>query len=858
MKKGLFYRVFGRLLYREIFKDWAQSLAIVSIGAIATTLFVGLQANTSSMSDRLDRMLALSAPADIYVMTDPRSFVAEDDADSILNLLDENDYLETRFLTYCSLESHNVALACSYSLPTISIPYDVETSEFSTANSFFYVDETIAGDLAAKHPDTAVLGMDVDLSFDLQGFSLDDSYLSILDSFLKQGKKNPFREGSFPFRATISGIMKHPENTTKASPMPMLTLLSNKVFQEAIVNTLQDCFLPIGAQLIYRFGFYEQLGWGDGDIHGSVTNFPKHNQYLIRLQDGTSAKEKKASIESFYKAKAENNLYSTQTLEETNFVSTLRDEIHQARMLSLIFPVVFFLVAVLVIITTLRQNILKRRQEIGTFKALGLTKREIHGHFLFQTGTLVALASLLGAIIGPVLLPSIMAHKYDILYTLPAARYVFPTMAGILSIGAFLLLSLGATFFITRREIALKPVESMRPKTMKMHHGFFKSQKGKQGAVSLSAKMAGRNIIYDPVKALMVVLGITGCTALLVCGFGIDNTLNYDIHVDPYVNSFQDEMAHFLPSQTGEKIELDFSQVVDEEGTPLISSYQPYSRMSLEVLSSDYSYTTYLFVLGKGVGFNGNTSPAHMPSDFPRDEILLSTKAAQRLHVSAGDTVKFYVGSSYVEPKIHAIYEAFYGNSVIMHFDSSLLAHPYDEFQSAWVEGAKEVDSEQLRDRLMGIDYVRMVDTSGEWIRRVEDIVSSISTMTMAIKVFALLLAVVVIYNLGLLNFRERTREIATLKVLGFHTLEISAGLLIETLSMTLLGIVGGLAVGFPFMKVVLMINQIDVIHYIYRIYPLTYLFSALFSFGVALFINLGLTRRIKNVHAVESLKSVE
>ena len=164
----------------------------------------------------------------------------------------------------------------------------------------------------------------------------------------------------------------------------------------------------------------------------------------------------------------------------------------------------------------------------------------------------------------------------------------------------------------------------------------------------------------------------------------------------------------------------------------------------------------------------------------------------------------------------------------------------------------------RLPRRRDGLGYIALADTQTEWHTRINNLISSNSTMTTAVKVFAILLALVVIYNLGLLNFRERTREIATLKALGFHTVEIGAGLLMETLSMTLIGILGGLAVGFPFMKLVLMINQIEIIQYIYMIYPLTYVLAALGSFLAAFAVNAGLTGLIRRVKSVEALKSVE
>ncbi|MBP5091373.1 MAG: ABC transporter permease, partial [Bacilli bacterium] len=614
-------------------------------------------------------------------------------------------------------------------------------------------------------------------------------------------------------------------------------------------------FTPTGTALIYRFGFYEMLGWGDGDIHGGYRNFPLPNQYLVHLDDPSSAESKEDLISEAYRKRENNNLYLIQTLDETSFMSTLMDEVSQAQKLTFVFPIVFFVVALLVILTNLRQNILKRRTEIGTFKALGLTKREIHFHFLSQTGLLVVIASLIGSLIGPFILPEIMAHKYDILFTLPAKHYYFPLASALISIAIFILVSLLVTFLITRQEISLKPVESMRPKAIKIHRQIRKSKTSQESSFALSAKMAGRNLLYDPVKSLMVIVGVLGCTALLVCGFGIDDTLSYDIQTDPYVNSFSQCMASFLSAETPEKIEADFSKIEDSSGGQLITSYQPYERFSLEIVSSESTYTSYLFLLGNQITYDGAKAVPHMDEDFPKDEIALSQKVADKLKVHVGDSVKFYVQDAYIEAKIHKIYDAFFGNGIIMHTDSPLFDTPYPDFHFAWVEGK---DATTLADKLLELDYCASVDTYADWLERIHNIVSSISTMTAAIKVFAILLAIVVLYNLALLNFRERIRGIATLKVLGFHTVEIAIGLFIEALSMTILGIIGGLFVGFPFMKLVLMINQVEVIHYIFMIFPHTYVFAALFSLSIAFGVNALMSYRIKNVRSVESLKSVE
>lgn len=379
-----------------------------------------------------------------------------------------------------------------------------------------------------------------------------------------------------------------------------------------------------------------------------------------------------------------------------------------------------------------------------------------------------------------------------------------------------------------------------------------------RGPLTLSAKIAFRNMAYDPVKALMVFLGVAGCTMLLITGFGIDNTLDYDIATDPYVNSSSDVMAHFVSAKKPGDIELVMNDIQDEDGTPLLSSYQPYDRFSLDVQSAETSYTTYVFVLGPAASLDGTPVPDHLVHDFPKDQIMISGKVADRLRVTAGSELSFYINSEKAEGCIHEVFDAFYGNGIIIHYDAPFLQHRYDTFSTLWANAKPGISQERVKAALLSRSDIPVVETFQEWMDQIRGLVSSIGTMTMAVKIFAALLAAVVLYNLGLLNFRERTREIATLKVLGFRTREIGLSLLIETMLVTLAGIGAGMLVGFPFMTVVLLVNQIEIIHYIYMIYPLTYLFGFLFTFLIALAANVILAMKTRKIEAVTSLKSVE
>jgi putative ABC transport system permease protein len=167
-------------------------------------------------------------------------------------------------------------------------------------------------------------------------------------------------------------------------------------------------------------------------------------------------------------------------------------------------------------------------------------------------------------------------------------------------------------------------------------------------------------------------------------------------------------------------------------------------------------------------------------------------------------------------------------------------------------------DSTDPTYKVDGLSYLLEADTTEDWTRQIDDIMSGVHIMTNAVKGFAIVLAIIVLYNLALLNFRERTRDIATLKVLGFTKNEIASSLLWETMSLTLLGVILGMLLGYPFLLAVLKLNTVQLVQYQYHIYALTYVISFILTFIVAFAVNAILSYGTGKVKMVESLKSVE
>ena len=244
--------------------------------------------------------------------------------------------------------------------------------------------------------------------------------------------------------------------------------------------------------------------------------------------------------------------------------------------------------------------------------------------------------------------------------------------------------------------------------------------------------------------------------------------------------------------------------------------------------------------------------------DFDHDKVAVSSKVESRLGVKAGDSITFTVGVNRYTAEIAEIFEAFTFHGVVLYGDAPFLGEA-GTYTGIYLNAAPDVSEDQLAEAASEtIGGVSSTQTSEDMMSYVGEIMASALQLTGAIKAFAILLAIVVLYNLALLNFRERQRDIATLKVLGFSRAEIALSLLFETMLLTLVGVVVGMLLGFPFMYGVLITNQVEIAQFIYYISPLTYFISFLLTFVVAFAINFFFAIRSEKVKMVDSLKSVE
>lgn len=564
-----------------------------------------------------------------------------------------------------------------------------------------------------------------------------------------------------------------------------------------------------------------------------------YTQYIIKCADNS---EKNLDnylddINDYFLNKENNNLLFAVKRSNLPTNVSIESDVIQAKKMLYVFPVIFYLVAILIILTSISQLINKERMNIGIMKSFGYTRSEILKHYMTIAIVLCLIGSIIGIILGPAIIPEVMNTKYKYLYQLPQYKVPFVRFEYLYSVIILILVSVVASYAVCKGEINKKPIESLRgensidmkPILIEKTHLFKK--------IPLTIRMALRNMRRKISRTLMVVLGLLGCSSLLVCGFGIDNTLNYGLNLEI------DELIAYDISVSYKNATFIKDELTKISG---IEQVDEYAKLNV-TLQGKNAISSYLYLLSN----DGNIfSP-----DYHKDGALVSKKVANEIGINVGDEIKIIYNNTLHIKKVVDIVELCITQGVFISEDNIDI-----EFKptASWIRISNSDLSDSVNNEIKELANVSSTMTRSEMHERADSVTSAIRLMTLTIKTFAILLAVVVLYNLALLNFEERTKDIATLKVLGFTRTEIGTSLTFEILVSTLIGSLIGLIFGKPLLVLVMSINENPLLSYIYHIDAITYLYTILLTCGVSILINTIFAFLTKNVKMVESLKSVD
>lgn len=554
-----------------------------------------------------------------------------------------------------------------------------------------------------------------------------------------------------------------------------------------------------------------------------------YNQILVKTENTESAKNK---INNYYENSSTNLLFISDR-SSIESVALLDMEVQQSKKMILVFPVIFLLVSVLVIITTIDQLIFMERSKIGTLKSVGVNDKKILRHYSSYGAVLCGIGALLGLIIGPLIIPGIMFIKYDLVYSIPKEYVKLSYPWWLLAVFVFMVLVGYLVAFITSHKILKKkPIECLKPA---VNIKFKKTANNYAKKLPIPLKMAFRNIKVKPFRTIMATIGIAGCTALLLCGFGISDTLNFSTKNDLYDVFKYDVSSTYISADFKDKM----------ESVKGVKEYEYYSNTYAQLSHGDKNKSANFYQIAEGSKLTD--------IKLSKGEACLSKNIAKELGVKVGDKIEVSSLGKKVQVKITSLCTTSLINGLFVAEDYGISSAITT--YGVWVKTDKP---NEVKTELNKINGTMEASTKEDMQAGVDNKISSITLITITLKVFAISLAIVVLLNIIFLVLKERAREVATLKVLGISFSNILLSLIIELLFMTIIGSAIGMALGYPILVLVLSINRVEVMSFLYHIYPLSFVLTFLINIATLAIVSSLSIFTIRKVNMIESLKSVE
>ncbi len=526
---------------------------------------------------------------------------------------------------------------------------------------------------------------------------------------------------------------------------------------------------------------------------------------------------------------------------------------------SRVFPVFFVLVAALVCMTTMSRMVEEQRTQIGMFKALGYSNAAIMGKFMFYAGSAAVIGCIAGYIAGIIAFPYIIWMSYTLMYLKLPISIIFDPSLALMALAASLLCSVGMTWVSCRHELDETAAELMRPKAPKAGKRVFLERiTFIWKHMKFLHKVSVRNIFRYKRRLFMMIVGISGCTALLLTGFGVKDSVGGfgDVQYDEIFVADGD--VHFSSEDNGEP-SAKLTKALESNTSAYKLMYNSawdmlYGKEEEKVKAVDVIAPEDFEGMDKFFRFvtNDGTETVAPPE---KDEAIISTSLRDRYGVKIGDELTLRELHLYVTGVFdNHVYNYVFTNkqTVEDQLDESV------DFNYAFVNFPEGVKESEAAAGISQNKNVRNVSVSSEVRERMNNTMGSLDYVVLLIIICAAGLAFIVIYNLTNINITERLREIATIKVLGFFRRETSAYVLRENVALTAAGIAVGLVLGIFLHRFVMAQIVVDQVSFKTRILPISYLYSVVLTFLFNFIVNIFMEIKLDRINMAESLKSVD
>lgn len=577
-----------------------------------------------------------------------------------------------------------------------------------------------------------------------------------------------------------------------------------------------------------------------------------HNELVTAQLQIASAKQKVSDM-------TEPVIVSSDRFDSSDYSSYSSDS-ERVDNISKVFPVFFIIVAALVCLTTMTRMVDEKRVEIGTYKALGYSGAKIAAKYLAYAFLATVLGCTIGTAIGVKLFPKIIFNAYKMLYNIPKINAPFKWDYYILCTLCALAVTLITVMAAIKNELRQEPSQIMRPKS---------PPKGKRvilekipfiwNRLGFLSKVTVRNLLRYKKRFLMSVIGVAGCTALVITGFGLKHSISSIIDKQFDEVFLYDALAAVNSDKLTSDEEIE-SSAGEYSG---IDKYVLESVESFDVYANDERQSAYVVVPKNADDFSSFVSLKSVDGkesySLSDGEVLITNKLSQLLDVKVGDEITISSGMERKTSKITGIIENYAMHYVYMSPDTySEIFSGSAEYNTVCIKMSDNADENQLAsDMISSNDYlgITFIEQTGA---NFTESMGSLDIIIWVLIVCAGALAIVVLYNLANINITERVREIATIKVLGFYDGEVASYIYRENIISCILGILLGDVLGVFLHKFVVSTSEVDLVMFNRELVWWAYVLGAVLTILFAALVNFVLYFKLSKVKMVESLKSVE
>lgn len=545
--------------------------------------------------------------------------------------------------------------------------------------------------------------------------------------------------------------------------------------------------------------------------------------------------------------------------------SDFGDNAERLKNIGKVFPMIFFLVAALISLTTMTRMVEEQRTQIGTMKALGYGKASIASKYLSYAFLATVGGSIAGVLFGEKVLPFIIIQAYGIMYWNIGdhMQLDYELQYALIASGAAVICTMGATLFSCAKTLAETPASLMRlPAPKEGKRILIERISFIWKHLSFSWKSSMRNLFRYKKRLFMTIFGIAGSMGLMLVGFGL-----YDSIMDIAILQY-DQIQHY------DAMVINDEDATDSQEKDLLkfldgnSEIDHYTRVQLTKMTAPKekgSVSIYVYVPENTENFKEDVTlrdrKSHEQYELTDDGAVICEKTASLIGVKTGDEITLEKDNRKYKVKITAVTENYMGHYVYMTppcYEKTFGEKPEYSSTVYTMKEDAESDLETLGNAILKYPAALSISYTSSTAGQVERMLGSLGAVIWVLIISAGMLAFVVLYNLNNINITERQRELATLKVLGFYDGEVSQYVFRENILLSFIGILAGAVFGILLHRYVITTVEVDAVMFGRNIKPISFVYSGIITFGFSMFVNMVMHFKLKKINMVESLKSVE